>query len=63
MAYAPPVTQKAARKQAESIEAFWRDGGYPQVRAWVEAQSIGKDGKVFCVRSNLVNGLPPSDRP
>ncbi len=52
-----------ARNLALSIQAWWRDHGYPQVT--VEAVSSGTDinGPIWGVRSNLRNGLPPGADP
>lgn len=41
-----------------NIEHYWKSKGFPTVRAWVEEMDYGK-GKIYLVRSNLVNGSPP----
>jgi hypothetical protein len=47
---------------AEKIASFWRNKGRANVRVWVEKAPTGMtDSKsCFCVRSNLVRGMPDS---
>jgi hypothetical protein len=56
---------------ARELDHWWHSRGYTQVKHWVElthvaklrrhrSDIIGTDSLVWCVRSNLVNGLPPS---
>jgi len=50
----------AAKKFAKCIEEYWRDRGH-KISTRIETVSTGKrGGSLFCVRSNLTNGLPPS---
>jgi hypothetical protein len=49
---------------ALSIEEHWHSRGFTDVRAWVSDEIIRTDGKylhrVYGVRTNLKQGLPPS---
>jgi hypothetical protein len=54
------------RRQAErlikNIEAYWAKRGYP-VRAWVShSNEIYHDGRLMCIKSNMINGCPPGAR-
>lgn len=54
-------SRKGAEALAAKLDAYWHDQGYPQVAHWIE-QVISKRGgrlKCWCVRSNLIHGLPP----
>jgi hypothetical protein len=46
---------------AETITTYWHSRGYP----WVEAERfpIAERPSMWGVRSNLVDGLPPTRRP
>ena len=53
-------SQLTAERQAERIMRYWRDLGHPHVMAWPELSTItDRDGPLWAVVSNLVNGLPP----
>ena len=61
-------SEDGARQIAGWIMAAWRAIGHPEVQAWVEREPISlktRSGKThqatwYGVRTNLVNGLPPS---
>ncbi|MFH1499882.1 MAG: hypothetical protein ABII82_18885 [Verrucomicrobiota bacterium] len=45
---------------AAQIQAAWHADGHAQVKTRVEAiADKERGGGLYCVRSNLVNGLPP----
>jgi len=51
------MTQTGATDLAIEIKNYWVGEGYiPDV--WTEALSIEKQGQVWVVRSNMVNGQP-----
>jgi hypothetical protein len=60
------ATQAGAQMLAHELDHWWHTRGYTQVKHWVELTHIAQprrhrsDDLVWCVRSNLVNGLPPS---
>lgn len=49
------LTRRGAEAIAREIRFRWNDAGY-NVNVRVE-----REDSVYCVRSNLVNGLPPRD--
>ena len=58
------MTRTGAQKLAKRIERYWRNKGFGQVK--VEIEMMGEiipevEGvePLYCVRSNLVNGMPP----
>ena len=51
--------QRENAELAERIEKFWRDRGFALVKTWTELEDRGKPWSRYCVRSNLVNGVPP----
>lgn len=70
--YITPVGQKLieesvtarelSRMDAEAIENYWHEKGFPEVWAKVKRESFPVDGKYltnYKVISNLVSGLPP----
>lgn len=52
---------EAAQQFASELNAFWRSHGYPHAHHWVETKQV-RNGRasVAVIRSNLVNGIPPS---
>lgn len=59
-------TEDTARKLAARIEHVWHSVGHTDVSVWVERQSLARvagtrnESTMPVVRTNLVNGLPPS---
>jgi hypothetical protein len=51
------MTLEGATDLARKIRVYWRAQGY-QVRTWLEPIMHRRHGQMFCVRSDLVNGLP-----
>ena len=59
------LTHATALQLATIIANHWHDAGYWDVETWVEPTGhYGNPGKAVAwgVKSNLVNGLPPSKR-
>src|SRR5262249_2890886 len=60
------LSQRGAMKLARRLERYWHERGYPAARFWAEPvdERFSKIGtyEVYCVASNLVNGLPPRYR-
>jgi hypothetical protein len=54
------LTESAARKLADRIEAFWKAQGY-SVRCELYSIANPYGGTAWALRSNLVNGLPRSN--
>lgn len=56
------LTRRGAELLAQRIEKYWRERGYPQVRAWVvEAVALYEETRLFGVLSNLDKfGNPPA---
>lgn len=52
-------SHRSSSHLVRNIEHFWKRKGAHTVRAWVEIIDYGKSN-VYVVRSNLVNGLPPT---
>jgi hypothetical protein len=59
------TTAENSAKLARKIERFWHDQGYTQVHAWTEKVKLlhgeirDSVSAIYCVRSNLIRGLPP----
>jgi hypothetical protein len=63
------ATRAGAEMLARELDHWWHTRGYTQVKHWVELTHVAKeyqlrsddgpDSRLWCVRSNLVNGLPP----
>jgi len=53
-------TQRGATRLAREIEQRWLDIGEPDVECRVEPVIIFNGQRLYVVRSNLVNGLPPA---
>lgn len=51
---------KLAMKVARKLMNYWRARGYPEVVAELVEEPAGDHGAAWGVRSNLINGLPPS---
>lgn len=59
------LSRQGAEALARDIELRWARAGHPDVRCRILPQSGGRKVKevtIHSVRSNLVNGLPPSAR-
>lgn len=57
------TTQSGSEYLCQRIERVWRALGYTDVRVWTERSSYQdskRDKARFDVRTNLINGLPPS---
>ena len=52
-------TEECARAVADHIEAFWKELGYPRIRCHLERALEPRREFLWCVRSNMFNGLPP----
>lgn len=50
-------TRNGAHVLARKIESFWKERGFPLIRA--EAYRLPYSADDWGVRSNLVNGFPP----
>ncbi|KKK90474.1 hypothetical protein LCGC14_2722660 [marine sediment metagenome] len=61
--YAGPdhLSEDGARKLAERLTAYWDQRGPGTHRFWVETCHTYSGHWIFCVRSNLVRGLPPDE--
>ena len=59
--YGDTMTQEGARDLAASVAAFWHRKGHSHVKVWTEQVATGRVF-VYCVRSNLINGMPPRAR-
>lgn len=56
-------TQHGAERLAVTIERQWAQAGHAGVKCRIEPMSVkarGRGTRIYVVRSNLVNGLPPS---
>ena len=66
--FADYLSAAGAQFLAEKIKAYWHEQGCLNVRTWIvtsknlaaEDNPGDKPVSTWCVRSNLVNGLPPS---
>jgi hypothetical protein len=54
------LDRDGAEQLAHELDAFWHEQGYPHARHWVEETTVPRVGDVITIRSNLVNGIPPS---
>ncbi len=58
--------QRGAMALAKRLEQYWHSRGYPAARFWAEPidERFAKIGsyKIYCVKCNLVDGLPPRYR-
>jgi hypothetical protein len=54
------LTQEGEQALAAAITDYWRDRGHRDVKCRVEQQKTHHASPVSVVRSNLINGLPPS---
>lgn len=60
------VTRKGAQFIAEKIESYWHRRGHTEVVVRIipvtapDKREKGEPATLYVVRSNLVNGLPPS---
>lgn len=51
--------RRQADKLVRVILSYWQSKGYT-VRVWVStSDEIYHDGRLCCVKSNLINGCPP----
>jgi hypothetical protein len=54
-----PATPEGAAVQATRLKTYWARRGY-DIKTWFEViETATRNGGVACVRSTLVNGLPP----
>ena len=53
------LTSSGAHELAERIRDYWVKRGYPNVKTFVVPVLVGR-GDIYCVRSNIVDGFPPS---
>lgn len=57
------MSEDGAKKLARTIEGYWATRGRSDVKTRIEEHVYRSDAahrvSVFCVRSNLYNGLPP----
>jgi hypothetical protein len=51
------LTHEGAVNLKKWLEEFWHR--HPQVKFRIEEQQMGR-GRIYFVRSNLLNGLPPA---
>jgi hypothetical protein len=53
-----------AQVLADRIVEVWRKAGHPEVSVWVEPEMLptrsGGEDRLFVVKTNLINALPPS---
>jgi hypothetical protein len=59
--YEDLMSGAGASRLADMIRAYWRDRGYTIEVRVIDTTTTTKTGPIFCVRSNLINGLPPPD--
>jgi hypothetical protein len=52
------ISEHGANRVARELDAWWHARGFSQVQHWVVIANA-KTGHLWCVRTNLVNGLPP----
>ena len=48
-----------ADRLARLIEAYWKGRGKGRVNAWVAVEISATGYRLYCVRSDLLCGLPP----
>jgi hypothetical protein len=57
------LSQRGAMELARRLEKYWHDRGYIAARFWAELidERFAKVGtyEIYCVKCNLVRGLPP----
>jgi hypothetical protein len=63
-AFTDYTCRQGAEAIAAEVRSYWTSQGYLGVQTWVEGKHRKHGGAshrdiVWCVRSNLVNGLPP----
>lgn len=58
-------SQEGAEKQAQEIQAFWRDQGFAHVHVWTERKDFHAHMRsaFWIIQSNLVDGRPPKQPP
>lgn len=65
------ISEEGAETLARELNDYWRQRGHTEVQFWIEPMRRGnwhstgttKQAPVWCVRSNLVGGLPPKQAP
>jgi hypothetical protein len=63
------ISREGAEMLARELNDFWRQRGHTEVQHWIEPLRAGnwhstgtgeaKQAPIWCVRGNLVRGLPP----
>jgi hypothetical protein len=60
------ISREGAEILAYELNAYWRQRGYTEAQHWIEPLRAGnwhgtgtKQTPIWCVRSNLIGGLPP----
>lgn len=53
------TTKEGASRLALDLSLWWRKQGYSNVKFRIELDNAEGWRAGYCVRSNLVNGLPP----
>lgn len=64
LAFADYTCRRGAEAIAAAVRAYWAERGCFSVQTWVEGKHHRNGIRshpcvLWCVRSNLVNGLPP----
>jgi hypothetical protein len=55
-----PLTLAGATALAAQLRRYWAWRGY-DIKTWVElVETKARNGSVHCVKSTLINGLPPN---
>jgi hypothetical protein len=49
-----------AERLAARLRAFWLGRGY-NLRTWVKPLQVSEVTTIYCVRSELIDGLPPAE--
>jgi hypothetical protein len=57
---ADTMTGAGASRLADKIRNYWRARGYTVEVTVIDTTTTIKTGPIYCVRSNLIAGLPPS---
>lgn len=57
-------TRRGAVALANRLQDYWHSRGAHQVQFWVWRAPVAAQGdreahRLYCIRSNLINGLPP----
>jgi hypothetical protein len=65
LAFADYNTRRGAEAVAAAVRAYWTERGCFSVQTWIESgpfkgSEYTHPYTLWCVRSNLVNGLPPA---